>query len=132
MGYRDDFYIKENIIGYTGFLCNKASVYFKKTLPSGEIEYGHITQYHEDPNNIGRGKVHKAKHYEIRNTKGYDVKDYGAVAIPDKDKWHSTEIANGQNMHDSREPFTAINNPSVQVYVLSSAIYLFKDKKRKY
>ncbi|MEW7278234.1 hypothetical protein ABW636_06535 [Aquimarina sp. 2201CG1-2-11] len=63
MGYRDDFYIKDNIIGYTGKLGSNPTVYFKKGK-----EYGHITKYHYFVTNIGRKTVFSADDYTITNT----------------------------------------------------------------
>ncbi len=67
MGYRDDFYIKENIIGYTGSIlfALPPTIYFydctRKFL-------GHITQLHEISANIGREKVFYAEDYLIFNS----------------------------------------------------------------
>ena len=52
MGYRDDFYIVDFIIGYTGVLHKSPSVYF---FDPAKNAFGHITQHHEVANNIGRG-----------------------------------------------------------------------------
>jgi hypothetical protein len=54
MAYRDDFYINTNIIGYTGDINSPqaVTVYFESNT-----EFGHITQVHADPTNVGRGVV---------------------------------------------------------------------------
>jgi hypothetical protein len=71
MGYRDDFYKKDNILGYTGDLMKDPTVYFAdagglnpKTVDvDGRtqvlVSFGRITQDHPHKNNIGRGKVHE-------------------------------------------------------------------------
>jgi hypothetical protein len=62
MGYRDDFYIAENIIGYTGKIGKSPTVYFK----CGQ-ESGHITQYHENDANLGREQVLSDPQYKYGN-----------------------------------------------------------------
>lgn len=56
MGYRDDFYCVENMIGYTGDVHNFPTVYFLKSVTGGSF-YGHITQKHDMPGNVGRMEV---------------------------------------------------------------------------
>jgi hypothetical protein len=65
MGYRDDFYIAENIIGYTGKLQENPSVYF--FIGGASKTFGHITQDHGVPENIGRGKVKTDPDYKYGN-----------------------------------------------------------------
>lgn len=62
MGYRDDFYVAENLIGYSGQLHKMPTVYFK----NGN-SFGHITQYHEIPQNTGREPVDSDPNYQIGN-----------------------------------------------------------------
>lgn len=62
MGYRDDFYMVQNIMGYTGKLHDSPTVYFQKGS-----EYGHITQRHPLNQNVGRMKVHASNTYFIGN-----------------------------------------------------------------
>ena len=62
MGYRDDFYKKRRIIGYTGELHRYPTVYFKS-----KREYGRITQFHGVRGNIGRNEVRSADNYKIGN-----------------------------------------------------------------
>ena len=62
MGYCDEFYVVGNIFGYTGDLqCvfgaggvleSGPTVYFQTAT-----EYGHITQVHRKPANVGREQV---------------------------------------------------------------------------
>ena len=69
MGYRDDFYTQENIVGYTGVLddgTKPPSVYFVQRVQNG-VFYGHITQYYDDPKNVGREPVRRCSVYAITN-----------------------------------------------------------------
>ncbi|GAB6905031.1 hypothetical protein DESC_700167 [Desulfosarcina cetonica] len=67
MGYRDDFYKLENIIGITGPIDSLPSVYFQDTKTG---EYGHITQVHYYDWNQGRCPVKKDPGYRIENKCG--------------------------------------------------------------
>jgi len=62
MGYRDDFYKVENLIGYSGNLNDFPTAYFQ----DGD-DYGHITQRHDMPTNVGRQAVETDSDYEIGN-----------------------------------------------------------------
>ncbi len=62
----DDFYIKDNVIGYTQ--ANKGqspTIYFKK-----DDYYGHITQEHNHPDNVGREYIMRDSKYEFANQNG--------------------------------------------------------------
>jgi hypothetical protein len=63
MGYRDDFYVYDNILGITGQLYRLPTVYFK----SAAGEYGHITQVHGDDFNWGRTEVVRDEGWQITN-----------------------------------------------------------------
>jgi hypothetical protein len=55
MGYRDDFYTIDNIVGYTaadGDITQAPSVYFETNT-----EHGRITQVHSNQDNVGRNTV---------------------------------------------------------------------------
>ena len=79
MGYRDDFYKEENILGYTGQLGSNPTVYFAdaggvnpKLQQVGDkqkvvVQFGHITQAHDDSTNVGRERVREAFSYSICN-----------------------------------------------------------------
>lgn len=79
MGYRDDFYKDENILGYTGDLRNNPAVYFadaggvspKLQTVDGKqkvlVSFGHITQAHQVAANVGREDVREAYSYSISN-----------------------------------------------------------------
>jgi len=71
MGYRDDFYTKDNIIGYTGVLRSwpAPSIYFYDRALN---QSGAITQHYDDPRNIGRRPVLAYDDYLIFNTKEGD------------------------------------------------------------
>lgn len=62
MGYRDDFYVRANIIGVTGRVNELPSVYFRTPA-----EYGHITQIHADHWNWGRTPVITDPGWSITN-----------------------------------------------------------------
>lgn len=64
------FYIESNIVGYTGVLDKvdkPPTVYFVHKDDEGWIHYGHITQYHTCPDNVGRQRVRKCRFYAITN-----------------------------------------------------------------
>jgi hypothetical protein len=65
MPYRADFYVPENIIGYTGVLNKNPTVYFLSPT-----EYGHITQVHDADSNVGREEVCKNAQYIFGNDGG--------------------------------------------------------------
>ena len=69
MGYRDDFYIKKNIIGYTGTILSGSlpSIYFYDPM---QYAFGCITQCYYMQENIGREPVLIDKDYLIFNLKG--------------------------------------------------------------
>jgi hypothetical protein len=64
MGHRDDFYVRDNIIGITGPVNELPSVYFQ----NAGGEYGHITQVHYYDFNWGRTQVTTDKGWKITNT----------------------------------------------------------------
>jgi hypothetical protein len=90
MGYRDDFYRTANIIGYSGQIRSFPSVYFKSSS-----EYGHITQIHSYPQNVGRMKVESSVGYTIGN----EPID-GVLKLVEK--------VNGNIFHESRSTLTRI------------------------
>jgi hypothetical protein len=88
MGYRDDFYAVENVIGYSGKLSSFPTVYFQSAT-----EAGHITQKHDSSQNVGRQAVFSSKGYLIENRKVN-----GETRL--------VEFINGQAIHVSRSVFT--------------------------
>ena len=89
MGYRHDFYREENIIGYTGELLKNPTVYFAdagginpRLQQVGNkqqvlVEFGHITQAHNMPSNVGRERVREAFSYSICNVPKNKIPGYG-------------------------------------------------------
>lgn len=117
MGYRDDFYMVQNIIGYSGTLHDFPTVYFQK----GD-EYGHITQKHADPQNVGRMEVYKSAGYWIGNEMvGSTLK--------------LVEKVNGKIFHESRSTLTRVDtidpNNRETVALLAQSIYN-RDAGEKY
>lgn len=65
MGYRDDFYVQKNIIGYTGTLRDNPTVYF--FVGGASKTFGHITQVHSVAENVGRETVITDSTYKCGN-----------------------------------------------------------------
>jgi hypothetical protein len=115
--YRGDFYIPQNIIGYTGTLIANPTVYFYQ---GSTQEFGRITQvYPNDPGNVGRSKVRAAADYRIYNNN---------TAKPP----HAEEYYNGGVQHPSRGLFREVRPTDWQHAYLVSAIDKFKNLKSKY
>jgi hypothetical protein len=117
MGYRDDFYMVQNIIGYSGNLHSFPTVYFQ----NGN-EYGHITQKHDIPQNVGRMAVKQCDDYFIGNEM---VR--GTLKLVEKE--------NGLILHESRSTLTRVDtfDPSERdtVAILAQSIYN-RDAGEKY
>jgi hypothetical protein len=96
MGYRDDFYTVGNIIGYSGQLNDFPTVYFLS-----DAEWGHITQKHPLPQNVGRQSVGDATHYEIGNERVH-----GTLKLVEK--------LNGRVFHESRSTLKRIDPNSFE------------------
>lgn len=115
MGYRDDFYTVGNIIGYSGDLADSPTVYFVHGN-----EFGHITQRHPSPQNVGRTEVCAARNYTIANEMVG-----GQLRLLEK--------VNGNVIHASRSTLTAINPASVAdadaTALLARAIYTWSGEK---
>lgn len=115
MGYRDDFYVSSNIIGYTGNVDDCPTVYFK----SGN-EFGRITQRHPNAKNVGRNLVREAVDYYIDNTPFGNAREWynnkGRV------KYH----------HRSRNRFYWVYGDGVCRRELAKAIDRCRDIKPKY
>ncbi len=113
MGYRDDFYTAENIIGYTGTVHADPTVYFFR-----DHEYGHITQNHGIAQNVGRGPVRRHEDYRIDNR---DVKG----------EQRCVEYANGKVFHISRNVFVGKDALSdEQMAVLAQSVTNHTELKR--
>ncbi len=152
-GYRDDFYVPENIIGYTGELGKSATVYFEKQ-EGDTITFGRITQDHLNKENEGREmvRVRPKNNYEGENIRAAQVggknvsrKDYleenkGKIKLIGPDKYQN--IKTGEEVtfkkvyvekydhgipHISR---TALKKTTpVNIETLREAIGDFTDKK---
>lgn len=92
MGYRDDLYRPVHMIGYTGQLNARPTAYF---FNPEDGSYGHITQEHKYPANIGREGVRNEDSYAIAN----EVVD-GVL--------RNVERRHGKPFHTSRNPFVPI------------------------
>jgi hypothetical protein len=114
MGYRDDFYISENIIGYTGSLGDRPTVYFQHGN-----EFGRITQHHPNPGNVGRNVVRKQDDYDIANY-------INRGAIRAEEKW------DGKTRHKSRNPFFGKKVTNFERSRLAIAIVRFPNLKPKH
>lgn len=122
MGYRDDFYIPENIKGYTGDLYNNPTVYFENGT-----EYGRITQEHDEPDNVGRNKVRSDPTHTIVNE----------LYIGDNPKMRGRTVANeycnGKIIHVSRNYYISVApHDRVLRPILAQAITRFTEIKTKY
>jgi hypothetical protein len=62
VAYAPEFYVPENIIGYTGVLNKNPTVYFLSAT-----HYGHITQVHDTWRNVGRETIRPNARYVFGN-----------------------------------------------------------------
>lgn len=109
MGYRGDFYIRQNIIGYTGNINHNPTIYFQDGT-----SFGHITQEHAVRQNVGREEVRQAQDYEIRNYHG-----------------RAQEWAGGRCFHESRNAFISVANLGhIGMCMLALGISKHKEKKQ--
>lgn len=117
MGYRDDFYMVQYIVGYSGSLHDCPTVYFRK----GD-EYGHITQKHPCPQNVGRMEVRRSADYWIGNERVN-----GTLRLVEKD--------DGVAFHESRSTLTQVDvfapGQKDTVALLAQSIYN-RDAGEKY
>src|SRR5215218_5752828 len=139
MGYRDDFYTKDNILGYTGKLQDNPTVYFadagrmnpKTVKVNGKeqvvVTYGHITQAHDMPTNVGRERVDESYSYSIHNVKENGEEHaqeavYGTLVGAKKAAHHE--------FHTSRNRFEASTKGNIEILAL--AISKFPAIKKMY
>jgi hypothetical protein len=100
MGYRDDFYRVENIIGITGDIDSLPTVYFRNAAG----DFGHITQVHYYDWNQGRCAVETDAGYQIINQCGG-----GCTCLsPTAHEYYG----NGVCFHPSRSAFVPLANLS--------------------
>ena len=144
MGYEDNFYKKENIIGYTGEIKKKPTVYFadagvlnpKTVTVNGKsqivVKYGHITQAHDLKCNVGREEVGEAWSYSISNQLNQDGElsshedIIGKELVPDKPWLKKAHLT----VHESRSKFERVTAGNIKV--LAQAIKKFKEIKFRY
>ena len=116
MGYRDDFYVIENVIGFTGNIQDNPTVYFMS-----DKEAGHITQVHDNKKNIGRGMVLATDDYSMKN-----------IYNSDKGIFQLVELIGDKIIHPSRNPFVAVpnlDNRPKEKALFEKAILKFKEVK---
>lgn len=155
MGYRDDFYTKENILGYTGTIGKKPTVYFadaggiapKLAKVDGKdkvlVSFGHITQFHDIANNIGREEVMESTSYSIyNNAKGaaeeciYGPREcdrlFGKGAAKDLQQYGEDGVTKDGHyiFHPSRNLFIPVNKGTLDA--LADAIRNFTELKDRY
>ena len=129
MGYKDEFYIRPNIIGYTGTPQNNPTVYF-----DDGIHYGSITQHHEDPNAVGRTNLRlSAEHHLLNYTP--NMEDGYVISFPGMERAREVgamlELKSGQVTHISRNPFVPVKQADTQLMaILTMSIERFKNLKR--
>jgi hypothetical protein len=146
MGYKDDFYVKTNIIGWTGDINGKAfSVYFAdcggsppKTVRVANVDqvvvqFGHITQKHDCPYNIGREEVDECFSYSITNGgKGGTMNEcvIGEVGLEKLKSGKGITDKDHDVIHPSRSPFNSVTNGSIDR--LAAVIDKFTTLKTRY
>ncbi len=128
MGYRDDFYIPDNIIGYSGSAALNPTVYFKY-----QCFFGRITQYYPEPDNLGRSLVRFAHDHCIVNySRAITNQDILKRLHPNTIKFGNMfEFYNGAVTHCSRNAFVPIKNQNTMLRShLSTAIHAFPTIKK--
>lgn len=152
MAYRDDFYCAENILGYTGDLTKETTitVYFadagganpKLQTVDGQqkvvVQFGHITQVHDNAANVGREAVREAYSYSIANVM-YDGKERAQECVYGEQELakigligYETEPNKPRNQqhldwHISRNRFESVTGGNRAI--LAGAIKRHPDKK---
>ena len=142
MGYEDNFYKKENILGYTGKIDDDPTVYFAsisgktKTVKDRQqllTKFGHITQFHDRDDNIGRELVRECYSYAIYNNfqsakeSVYGLNEWDKVASKRK----SYVQENQHNVfHSSRFFFIHVNSGNIEI--LAQAIKNHQKRKKRY
>ena len=110
MGYRDDFYKAGNIIGYSGNLHDCPTVYFQK----GGL-WGHITQRHGLPQNVGR--------HALRDNAFYEAHTYEITNEDTGNGIRLVEKLDGKIFHESRSTLTEVNHLQFQtLHILAQAL----------
>lgn len=112
--YAPDFYVPDNIIGYTGVLQKNPTVYFLS-----QTHYGHITQVHEDWQNVGREAIFPVSKYGFAN-----MVVEQAVRLVEQDTLRNMS-------HVSRSPMTLVRSGQPLAPELSHAIMVHTEKKAR-
>lgn len=111
--YEGELYQKKNIIGSTQQQGQQPTVYFR----SNSGTFGHITQEHPQPTNVGRELAFKRQDYAITNNPNRGGK--------------ADEMIGNRVFHPSRNPFVPAKTLQ-QKEALSPAIGTFTDLKPRY
>jgi hypothetical protein len=148
MAYEPDFYRPENIIGYTGDINLKPTVYFLVVLPGGNKRYGHITQTHDlgkrwvkvgttasgegeyanvEGPNLGRETVCTSPTYQMRSGPAGTLEEWdgGRCIHPSRNPL----IAIAALPQDSA-PWPVVNLDARGRYLLSCSIATFTEEKQ--
>ncbi len=152
MGYRDDFYCADNILGYTGDIKKETTitVYFadagglnpKLQTVDGKqkvvVQFGHITQVHDIAANVGREAVREAYSYSICNVQ-YEGAEHAQECVYGEQELnkiglqgYETEPGKSRNeqhldWHISRNRFESVTGGNRAI--LAGALKRHQDKK---
>jgi hypothetical protein len=145
MGYKDDFYVKKNIIGWTGDINgDEFSVYFADCDGSPPptvriadvdqivVQYGHITQKHVCAYNVGREEVHECFSYAIYNgTSGsMEESELGPQGKDKLDTGKRVDKSDHEVLHQSRGVFHPVTKGTIDR--LAALIPKFTSIKTRY
>jgi len=112
--YAPDFYVPDNIIGYTGVLQKNPTVYFMSPT-----HYGHITQVHDDWQNVGREAIYPLGKYAFAN-----MVLEGSIRLVEQDA--------ARNMgHTSRSAMVLVRSGQPVPPELTHAIMVHTEKKAR-
>ena len=122
MGYRDDFFVVENMYGYTGDLHNDPTVYFMSNT-----EHARITQDHDHKDNIGRDVVKSNETYSIENLPDENNADRIRAMEFEYNPLFDAEI----RVHKSRNPLVLITATTTDAdrAILSQSIWKYTELK---
>lgn len=109
MAYAPEFYVPENIIGYTGVLTRSPTVYFLSAT-----HYGHITQVHDEWRNVGRETIRPTDQYTFGN-------------LGDNNALVEADYLAGLS-HESRSPMILVGKSSIPPE-LTHAIMVHSEQK---
>jgi hypothetical protein len=150
VAYKPNFYQAGNIVGYTGRIGESPTVYFMD-----DRHYGHITQAHDCPLNVGRelikrlwfkspvagtdinGNNYNRLAYRMGNhpQSGVLVEWYEKAFQSPETVGHGRRTGvlsgeSGRDIHTSRNPFNAVDlNTRPQ---LEESIQMFRHRKKRY